>query len=148
MSGSWTTSKMGQRHESDVAQALGGRLTRASGSVWQDKTDGKHVAHEVPYAFAWDCKSTTAKSASISLKTWSKLEDQADGLLPALPLRFYADTRLTMTSLDIVAVRLDHFAELLDEANTMARVREAGCLSGDHTAHGASATCEVCGVAL
>lgn len=148
MSASFTTRKMSDRHESDVAQALGGRLTRASGSVWQDKTDGKHNSEVTPYAFAWDCKATTGKSASISLSTWAKLEEQADGLLPALPLRFYADTRLTMSALDLVALRLDHFAEILDEANMMARVRESGCLSGDHSGHASSINCEVCGVAL
>lgn len=152
-SASFTTSKMAVRHEQDVAELLTGRQTKASGSGWQDKTDGKHNPDVVPYAFAWDCKATLAKSASVSLATWAKLEDQSDDLLPALPLRFYGDTRLTLVNLDLIVLRLDHFAEILEEANLMARIRDSGCLSGTHAppegydpdGEDVELSCSVCG---
>lgn len=144
MSASWTTSKMAQRHEADVAEVLGGRQTRGSGNQWRDTTDGKHVEGTVQYGFAWDGKSTTAKSTALTRRDWEKLVDQADDFLPAMPIRFYQDTRLTQVGLDLIVTKLDHFAEILAEANLMAAIRDQGCLTGTH-ATDSSTECKVCG---
>lgn len=145
MSASWTTRKMSDRHESYVADLLGGRQTRGSGNQWRDTADGKHPDGTVAYSFAWDGKSTHAQSASVSLDTWDKLVDQADDHMPLLPIRFYADKRLTMVRLDLAVVRLEDFAEILQEANEMAAIREQGCLEGDHDISDGGPLCTVCG---
>lgn len=144
MSASLTTHKMGQRHEEDLAEVLGGRMTRGSGNQWRDATDGKHDGSQM-YSLAWDGKSTLGKSISITREMWAKLVEQAEAFIPALPLRFYADQRLTKVAIDLIALPLESFAEILADANTLAKIREHGCLTGSHITH-ASSTCEVCGV--
>lgn len=137
---------MAKRHEAHVAEVLGGRLTVGSGNQWRDQTDGKHVHGSREYAFAWDCKSTLGKSISVTLAAWRKLLEQADDYLPAMPLRLYADERLTMPAADLVVVDLDAFGEILEEANLMAAIRSQGCLEGGHTEVTQSQPlCRVCG---
>jgi hypothetical protein len=64
------------------------------------------------FAFAWDCKSTRGASITVSRKTWAKLEDQAGGERPMLPLRFY-DTDTLQVGLDLAVVRMDDLRELV-----------------------------------
>jgi hypothetical protein len=106
---------MSELHERDVAQALGGRLTKGSGCTAQDATD---VVSRGDDEFPWaaDCKSTLAKSISTPVATWDKLVDQADGRMALLPLRCYGDARLTYSAMDLVAADLDDFAELMEWA--------------------------------
>lgn len=120
-----TTRKMSIRHEQDVADRLGGRLTRGSGSTWVDQTDGKHSTQEGrAYPFSWDCKSTLGKSMSISRATIAKLREQtAAGLFPLLPIRFYRDERLTMVDEDLVVLDLELFEDILADAELGARAR-------------------------
>lgn len=107
---------MSLRHEEHLVETLGGRMTRGSGNQWRDQTDGKHDDDEF-YQFAWDGKATLAASTSVSLSIWRKLVEQAEHRLPMLPLRFYADERLTRVHEDLVVVRLEDLADILADAN-------------------------------
>lgn len=121
-----TTRDMSHRHETHLADVLDGRMTRGSGSTWHDKADGKHRHGTRTYAFAWDGKSTTGKSIGVSVAMWDKIVEDADGMIPMIPLRFYADTRLSRVTLDLVALELDTVVELLEDAELGARARAAG----------------------
>lgn len=129
---SLTTRKMSGRHEQDLAAALDGRVTKGSGSTFRDQADGKQEYGSAAYVFAWDGKSTLGKSVSITREMWAKIVEQAHWALPALPVRFYRDERLTQVDLDLVAVELETFAQMQRDANAYRRVRDAGCLTGSH----------------
>ena len=120
-----TTRKMSDRHEQDLADLFGGRLTRGSGSSWVDQTDGKHrLDPERAYPFAWDGKSTLGKSMAVSLATWFKLNEQCEaGKFPMLPLRFYGDERLTKVEADLVIIDAALMADILEDAELGAQVR-------------------------
>lgn len=137
-----TTRDMSDRHETYLADLLDGRTTRGSGNQWHDQTDGKHTLYEQMYAFAWDGKATMAKSISVSLKMWEKLVEQARPHLPALPLRFYQDARARKVTEDLIVIRLQDFADLLHDANLLHRIKDQGCLRGEHDG---GPVCAVCG---
>jgi hypothetical protein len=107
---------MSNKHETDLVELIGGRRTKASGAVWTDQADGRHDPQQQAFAFAWDGKSTFSGSASISRKMWEKIREQAHGLRPAVPLRFYDNQRLDL-GLDLVVLDLHDFAALLEAAN-------------------------------
>lgn len=109
-------SKMGDRHEDDLQKLLGGRRTRGSGSQWRDQMDGRHNRWRERFAFAWDGKSTLAKSMSIPRKMWEKAREQAGGERPMLALRYY-DTESLDIGEDLVALSLNDFVEVLEAAN-------------------------------
>lgn len=138
------TRKMSDRHEEDLVETLGGKRTRNSCAVWSDKSDGHQLLLDQHYRFAWDGKSTLGQSIGVSRGMWGKLLEQCRGLTPLLPLRFYRDSRLTSVDLDLVALELDTFAEILSDANTLHAIREQGCLTGLHHRVGTD-TCSVCG---
>lgn len=108
--------KMGDAHENFLTEILGGRKTRASGSVWKDQMDGRHNRMDVPFAFAWDGKSTLAGSVSVSRKMWEKAREQAAGERPLLGIRFYDTERLDVGE-DLVVLSAHDFAEMLEEVN-------------------------------
>jgi hypothetical protein len=114
--------KMGDAHENFLTEILGGRKTRASGSVWKDQMDGRHNRMDVPFAFAWDGKSTLAASVSVSRKMWEKAREQAAGERPLLGLRFYDTERLDVGE-DLVVMSAHDFAEMLEEANKLSPVQ-------------------------
>lgn len=126
------TRKMSDRHEEDLAETLGGKRTRNSGAVWSDQSDGHHLQSEEYWRFAWDGKSTLGKSIGISREMVAKLREQSRGLLPLLPLRWYRDNRLTAVDIDLVALDLETFAEILSDANAWRRAKDGGCLTGSH----------------
>ena len=103
-----------KRHETDVAERLGGRKTRGSGSQWHDKGDGRNE-HFGSFPFAWDCKSTQRQSISVTLAMLEKIIEEAHGDRPALPLRFYSNARLDVAQ-DWIVVKLDDFTEILETA--------------------------------
>jgi hypothetical protein len=105
--------RMGELHELHVAEVLGGRRARGSGNQWDDPGDGRHDHTKDMFAFAWDCKSTTGLSITITDKIIDKITDQAGGERPAIPLRWYGNQALTLVDQDWIAVRLDDFEELL-----------------------------------
>jgi hypothetical protein len=116
--------KMAEKHESHVVALLGGRRTKASGSQWTDQADGRQDHTEQPFAFAWDCKSTRAKSHTITTEMLDKLAEQAAGERPMMPLRWYEDDSLR-TYRDWVLVLLDDEAELIDVSRYPARIISA-----------------------
>lgn len=107
--------KMADKHEARVAEVLRGRRTKGSGSQWTDQGDGRNDHTEELFAFGWDCKATLAKSHTVTTEMLDKLEEQAQGERPALPLRWYADETLKK-SRDWILVRLDDLAELTEAA--------------------------------
>lgn len=108
--------KMGEAHERFLVGLLGGRKTRASGATWKDQMDGRHGRKNETFAFAWDGKSTLAKSIGVSRAMWSKAAEQAAGERPLLALRFYDTERLDVGE-DLVVLSAHDFAEVLQEAN-------------------------------
>jgi hypothetical protein len=105
--------KMGDAHEAFIAEALGGRQTRGSGNQWRDPADGRMDRREHPVAFAWDCKSTRAASATIKRADLDKLVEQSHGDRPLLPVRFYDDDRLRGHE-DWALIRVDDLVELME----------------------------------
>jgi hypothetical protein len=104
--------KMSVIHERDVAKLLGGRVPRGSGNQWHNPTDGVSPHAEV-FAFSWDCKATMANSFSITRMTWKKIKEQASGLRPAVPVRFYDDYTFR-THVDLIVLDLNDFVEMKD----------------------------------
>lgn len=117
-----TTQQMGERHEKDVAEVLGGTMTRGSGNGI-DKGDGAHH-HDAAFAFRWDAKSTKGKQIAVTAAMLEKIIEQAGGERPALPLRWYGNEMLTKVLHDWIAVKLADFSELLADARETAALRE------------------------
>lgn len=113
--------KMAEKHEGHVAKLLGGHRSKASGSQWTDQADGRTDHTEQEFAFAWDCKSTLAKSHTITTEMLDKLEEQAQGERPMMPLRWYADDSLREWR-DWVLILLDDAAEMIHEAENPSSV--------------------------
>lgn len=105
--------KMADAHEEHIVDLIGGRIPRGSGNQWRDPLDGKHDSGD-SFGFAWDAKSTRKASYSVSKKLWDKITEQADGLRPALPIRFYEDSPKLKAEIDLVVITLDDFAEMLE----------------------------------
>lgn len=116
-----STRAMSDMHESDLVDLLGGERTRNSGAVWSDQGDGHQTGSEEHYRLSWDGKATLARSITLTLDMWDKACEQSRNLIPALPLRFYANDRLTKVAADLMVVDLDTFAELLHDANQYRR---------------------------
>ena len=127
-----TTRKMSDRHEEDLAEVLDGARTRNSGAVWSDQGDGHQTSSEGHYRFTWDGKSTCGKSIGVTTEMWEKITEQSRGLEPAIPLRWYANDRLTEVALDLIAIDLDTFAQMQADANAHRLMQEIGCASGTH----------------
>ena len=107
--------KMGDKHEADIADRLGGRRTRGSGNQPANPADGRHNRYADHFAFAWDCKSTRGDSIGVSRTMIEKIIEQSHGERPMLPLRWYDSDRLAVAH-DWVAIRLDDLEELLEAA--------------------------------
>lgn len=104
--------RMAENHERYLAQVLGGRKAPGSGSGFANPMDGRQNRYNQACAFAWDGKSTLAKSIGVSLDMWEKAVEQAHGERPMLALRFYTSERLSV-GLDLVTLKLDDFVEVL-----------------------------------
>ena len=113
---------MSDRHEADLAERLGGKVSRGSGNQWASPMDGRHAALETPYAFAWEGKSTRGKGISVTRAMWGKALLQAHGERPMLALRWYDSDRLDVHA-DLVVLDLDDFEEMRDAA---IKAHEAG----------------------
>lgn len=107
--------RMADKHEAFIADLLAGRRSKASGSTWNDKGDGRGDHTEEPFAFAWDCKATLAKSHTVTREMLAKLREEAGGERPLLPLRWYDDESLRSYE-DWALLRADDLAELRDAA--------------------------------
>jgi hypothetical protein len=121
-----TTRDLSDKHEDDLLARFGGRKTRGSGNQFNNQLDvrmerGRHT----PIAFGFDGKSTQRASMSVSIGGWEKLLDQAHDLRPAMPLRFYGPDNTLPVRHDLVVLRLDDFAEVLELANTYEEMRSS-----------------------
>ncbi len=145
-----TTRKMSSRHEDDLVALLGGERTRNSGAVWSDQADGHQTGLDQFWLFAWDGKSTLGKSIGVSRDMLAKLREQCRGLEPMLPLRWYANDRLTVVDEDWIAVEAETMAQVLEDANSYRRMKDIGCAGGthDHTQEDgpANGPCKGCGL--
>lgn len=107
--------KMGDKHEADIQERLGGRKTRGSGNQFANPADGRHDRYAQLFAFAWDCKSTRGNSIGVSRDMVEKIIEQSHGERPMLPLRWYDSDRLAVAH-DWVALPLDDFIEMMETA--------------------------------
>lgn len=114
---------MSQRHEDDLVDLLGGERTRNSGAVWSDQADGHQTGLDQHWRFTWDGKSTLGKSIGVSRDMLAKLREQSRGLEILLPLRWYANDRLTEVDEDWIAVEAENFATILEDANRFRRIK-------------------------
>jgi hypothetical protein len=103
--------KMGDQHEDWLSVVLHGRKSRGSGNQWRDPMDGRRSRYRSLFAWAWDGKSTLAKSITISRAMLTKAVEQAGGERPMIAVRFYDNERLTSYE-DWFLVRADDFLEL------------------------------------
>jgi hypothetical protein len=117
-----TTRDMSDRHERRLADRLGGRMTKASGSQWNDQGDGRRT-HGAPMAYCWDGKSTKGQSIMVTREMWRKITEQAHWGRPMLGLGFFTDERLSDFEASLIVVSDDDFAELLDEVDQASAVR-------------------------
>lgn len=109
-----TTRAMSDPHEKFLADILGGRRTRNSGSLPNDPADGRNQRYDLPYALCWDGKATRHASASVSLATWDKLVEQAHGERPLLALRYYGEQLRVVR--DLAVLDMHDFVEVLHAA--------------------------------
>lgn len=105
--------RLADQHERYVAEMLGARQSRSSGNQWHDQADGRLSRYDNQFAWAFDCKCALpqTKSISISREMWAKLEEQAHGERPMLPLRWYTSLRGDVWR-DLVVVSLHDFLEM------------------------------------
>jgi hypothetical protein len=107
---------MAEAHEGFLAALFGGRQARGSGNQWRNPMDGRTSRKHRRFAFAWDGKSTLARSVGVTRIMWDKAREQAGGERPMLALRFY-DTASLEVGLDLVVLNAHDFAEILEAAN-------------------------------
>lgn len=139
-SGSLTTRKMSARHEDDLVEMLGGVRTRNSGAVWADQTDGHQTNLDQHWRFSWDGKSTLGKSVSVTREMLAKLREQCRlDMEPMLPLRWYANDRLSEVDEDWIAIEAETMAAVLKDANALRRVKEWAEENDDERALGGHA---------
>lgn len=109
----------GDRHEEHLIDVLGGKQSKGSGNQWHSPMDGRHNRRVEEFAFAWDGKSTTTGTISVTLAMWEKAQEQANGERPMLALRWYPTERPTVANtegVDLACVSLLDLSELLDAA--------------------------------
>jgi hypothetical protein len=115
---------MGDLHEQDIAEWIGGRQTKGSGNQWHNQMDAKNGINRVSFPIAGDGKATLGKSLSDTRELWTKFTEQSFGEIPAHFKRFYADQTLRRVDLDLVTIRVDDFVRILEAARKWAK-REA-----------------------
>lgn len=128
--------EMGDRHEEHLVDMLGGKQSRGSGNQWHSPMDGRQDRREQEFAFAWDGKSTTTGTISVTQAMWDKAVEQASGERPMLAFRWYPTTRPTVSNrdgLDLACISLDDMTALLEAA------RGRGALLADLAALSAQA---------
>lgn len=113
-----TTRDLSDKHESFLAEILGGRCTRGSGNQFHDQLDGRNAAGS-PFPLAWDGKATLGKGVTVTRAMWEKAREQAGAETPALALRWYASERLDPV-LDLVVLDVHDFTALLEAARSFA----------------------------
>jgi hypothetical protein len=110
--------RMADLHEAWFARLFAGVVHPGSGNQLANQADGRRSAHRFGLGWVWDCKSTLARSITVSLANWTKLTEQVGTDRPLMPLRLYLNNRLT-ECVDLVVMRpedLIETLELLEEA--------------------------------
>lgn len=118
----------GDRHEEHLVDVLGGKQSKGSGNQWHAQMDGRHNRYLQEYAFAWDGKSTTTGTVSVTIPMWEKAVEQAGGERPMLALRWYPTERPTtenLGGLDLAVISLLDLSDLLDAARGRGEVLAA-----------------------
>lgn len=110
-----TTREMSDAHEARLAQAFAGAVQPGSGNQWHHQGDIRN-AHDMPFAFCADGKSTMGKSISVTLEMIEKIAEQAAGERPAFGLRFYGSGDVNDVTHDLVLLWLSDFEEMLPAA--------------------------------
>jgi hypothetical protein len=118
-----STRDMSDKHEDFLAELLGGRKTKGSGSHWRDQMDGKNDQQEQAHALAWDGKATQANSVGVSREMWAKACEQSGGLIPSIAIRFYGAGFRLKPELDLIALEVNDFAAILEDAR-QAHIRQ------------------------
>jgi hypothetical protein len=114
------TGDLSHKHEVDIAEAFNGRISKASGSQWNGPADGRHSRYKTSVAFAWDCKAAMpgTKSISVTRAMLDKIEEQALGERPMIPLRFYSSERGAIEH-DWIALKKDDLQELIERLHQL-----------------------------
>jgi hypothetical protein len=88
-----------QKQESALAQALGGRVTPASGAFWSHKGDIKTDALLV------EAKCTVKRSITLQLSVWEKIRREAilTGRIPVLALQIQDRNLIVLDEEDFLA---------------------------------------------
>lgn len=123
-----STTEMARLHEEHAAKMLGGTRHRGSGNQWQAQTDGD-TPHDEPFAFRIECKSTKGQGLAVTLSMIEKAIDQGQGDIPVIPLRWYANDKLTEVAADWMAVKDVDLSEIVSYARQAALLERA--LGGD-----------------
>lgn len=119
-----STTEMARRHEEHAAGVVGGTRNRGSGNQWQAQTDGGNAPDD-RFGFRLECKATKGASLTITLAMIAKIKEQAQGHRWAIPLRWYANERLTSVAAELWAIEEADFSELLDAARELAELQAA-----------------------
>jgi len=115
---------MGDRHEADIAEWIGGVQQKASGSQWQAQMDAVNGEKSTPFPLAADGKSTMKSSMSVTLDMWKKAVEQTFGKIPTVWLRWYRDENLREVELDLVVIGRRDFVEILEAARSWKKHQE------------------------
>lgn len=107
-----------QRHERDVAELLGLKLTTSSGNQFYDPGDAVDYSplRDNDFALFADAKYTEKKSMALNAQVLRSLTEIARivGKRPIMPVRFF---KTPDQAEDYVVMRLDDFAELMGKSN-------------------------------
>ena len=114
---------MSDAHETHIADTFGVRRTRGSGNQFRDQTDGRSHRYDEAVAFAFDGKSTFARSTTIKRDDLDKLTEQSDGERPCLAVRFYDDERLRGYE-DWYLTTENDLLTLIERSRTLTEVQE------------------------
>lgn len=117
---------MGDAHEADIAEWIGGSVHKGSGNQWHRQMDASNGEYLTPFPIAGDGKSTLGDSLTITRKMWQKAVDQTFGKIPAIFSRRYADQSLRTVDIDLVTLQVAHFVEILEAARKWRTQEDAG----------------------
>jgi hypothetical protein len=116
--------QMGDAHEADIAEWIGGVRTKGSGNQWHNQMDAKNGLR-TPFPLAADGKSTLGKSIGITRELWQKFREQTFGEIPAMFQRWYRSADLRTVELDLVTLEVGDFLRILSSARQWEEHQEA-----------------------
>lgn len=121
-----TTRDLSDKHADYIAKLFGAPVQRGSGNQFNRPTDNRmQLSRHTPIGFAFEGKATQNESVSVRLADWEKVCEQAHGLRPAMAYRFYRKDNLLAPLADLIAVKADDFAEILELANIYMEMRSS-----------------------